>query len=102
KSGVPLHVFGGALANAGLDEVEVQNKIERSDCDSEEAKSDSHPPTFMNERDVATECPKPHRHQIDNCNSAGRRRDSQLEVFRRINPFETICYQQHSKGPEGQ
>src|SRR5262245_30901493 len=99
---VPLHVLGGAARGAPLDEVEIEDEVQRRDAHHDQAEDDPDRPAAVDERDAGTEEAHHETDQVHQHDATGGRDDAELQVLRRLDEAGTVGEQQGAERPEGE
>src|ERR1700684_3678906 len=99
---VPLHVTRSAHTRAGLNHVEVEDKVERGDDDDEEAEADSDDPAAVDRGNCNVEKAQNDFSEIEERDSAGGRDDAELEILRDADRSRFVSDKHHGKHTERQ
>ena len=102
EGAVPLHIFGSAVVHASLDEVKVEDQIQRGDGDDEEAEDDADEAGAVDGSELDAKEAEHHLEQIENHDSASSGDDAEAKLFSDLDDAGAIGQEKHEEGAKGE
>src|SRR5437879_3731731 len=99
---VPLHVLGRAAGHTGLDEVEVEDQVQRRDDDDHTAHHDTGGAVPLEERHGDVEQRDDPADDVVQDDRTGRRDHAELELLGRLDQPGAVGHEHRGEGREGQ
>ena len=102
EGGVPLHVFGCAIGDAALDEVEVEDEVHGGDADDDEGEADADDAAAIDGGELEVEEAEDHLQEVEEGDGTGGGDDAEAELVSNADDAGAVDDEEGAEGAEGE